>query len=474
MITVVGLGIKQGDLSLNGVAAIEGAEIVVVKTALTATYGFFEENQIKHTTMDNFYENAEDFDDLDNQIARYLFSLKDKNVVYCVNGNGADDRSVVALKELCDVNIIAGVSNELATLSLHPSTSVVKVSAYDIAGDKAFSYDKTKPLVVVDIDNDYIASQVKEVLARVVGEECEIIYFNGKTENKILAYELDRQTHFGFGCGVYVSPFAITDKQEYNFGDLLRIMLKLRGKNGCEWDKAQTHESIRKNVIEEAYELVDAIDSQDVDNIIEEAGDVILQGVFHAVIGEDEGEFNANEVLTNLCNKLVTRHTHIFGDVVANNADEALKAWEAAKAKEKRQSSLKDKLQGVAKSLPSLQKAAKYQKYLSKIGMDFKNTNQIKDKILEELQEVFEAKSNHDIQSLEAECGDLLFAVINLLRFFGVDGEVALNKACDKFAKRAMQVDMLCKKKNKELAELSEVEQEQLWQEAKANEDREY
>lgn len=473
MITVVGLGSRDGDLTLKGVAAIDNAQVVIVKTALTDTYKYFEKAGIFHETLDRFYESAEDFDDLDEQIAEYLFSLKDKQVVYCVGGNGADDRSVVKLKQICEVQIIAGVSRELTILDKYPSTSVVKVSAYDIARDKAFAYDKTMPLVVCDIDNAFIASEVKEILARVVGEECDVIFFKGNEEKNIKSYELDRETEFDYECGVYVPPFDLTDKQEYNFIDLMRIMYKLRGKNGCEWDKAQTHESIRKNLIEEAYELVEAIDNQDIDNIIEESGDVILQGVFHSVIGEDEGEFNANEVLTHLCNKLVTRHTHIFGDVVANNAEEALKAWEAAKAKEKSQTSLKRKIEGVANALPALQKAAKYQKYLAKAGMDFESVEQIKGKIIEELGEVLCASANN-AESLEVECGDLLFAVVNLLRLLNIDGEVALNKASAKFAKRVEYIDNACRRQGKQLGDLTADEQEKLWQEAKANEDSKY
>ena len=195
---------------------------------------------------------------------------------------------------------------------------------------------------------------------------------------------------------------------------------------------------------------------------------MILQGVFHAVIGEDEGEFNSNEVITHLCNKLVTRHTHIFGNVIANNADEALKAWEAAKAVEKSQQSIADKINGVAKALPCLQKAAKYQKYLAKAGMDFENISQIKDKIFEEINEVLGASNSN----LEMECGDLLFAVVNLLRFLGVDGEVALNKACAKFAGRVVIVEQKCEKKGVALGDLTAAEQDNLWQEAKKNENR--
>lgn len=468
MIKVVGLGVQNGDLSLRGAEAIEGADVVVVKTALTNTYKYFIEKNIKHETLDFLYEKSEDFDDLDSNIAEYLKAICNKNVAYCVNGNGADDRSVIKLSQICDVQIIAGVSRELSVISSHPSTSVVKVSAYDIAGDKAFGYDKSYPLAVVDIDNAFIASEVKEILSRVVGEECKIIFINGEKQIEICVYELDRQSNFDYTTGVLVEPFSLTDKQEYNFVDLMRIMYKLRSKNGCEWDKAQTHESIRKNLIEEAYELVEAIDNEDIDNIIEEAGDVILQGVFHAVIGEDEGEFNSNEVITHLCNKLVTRHTHIFGNVIANNADEALKAWEAAKAVEKSQQSIADKINGVAKALPCLQKAAKYQKYLAKAGMDFENISQIKDKIFEEINEVLGASNSN----LEMECGDLLFAVVNLLRFLGVDGEVALNKACAKFAGRVVIVEQKCEKKGVALGDLTAAEQDNLWQEAKKNENR--
>lgn len=468
MIKVVGLGVLNGDLSLRGAAAIEGADVVIVKTALTDTYNYFTENNIKHETLDFLYEKSEDFDDLDNEIEKYLISLGDKNVAYCVNGNGADDRSVMKLAEKCDIEIIAGVSRELCAMANHPSTSIVKVSAYDIAGDKAFGYDKSYPLVVVDIDNIFIASEVKEILSRVVGEESKVLFINDGKESEICVYELDRQSKFDYTTGVFIKPFSLTDKQEYNFIDLMRIMYKLRSKNGCEWDKAQTHESIRKNLIEEAYELVEAIDNEDIDNIIEEAGDVILQGVFHAVIGEDEGEFNSNEVITHLCNKLVTRHTHIFGNVIANNADEALKAWEAAKAIEKSQQSIADKINGVAKALPCLQKAAKYQKYLAKAGMDFTDISQIKDKIFEEINEVLSA----DDKNLEMECGDLLFAVVNLLRCLGVDGEVALNKSCAKFAKRVVFMEQKCLDKGVSLCKLNAKEQDILWQEAKKNENK--
>lgn len=468
MIKVVGLGCKDGDLSLKGAVAIDNADVVICKTALTDTYKFFEEEGIQCQTLDAFYDSAEDFEQLDNNIAQYLAAMSDKNVVYCVDGNGADDRSVKKLAEICNVQIIPGVSRELSVLQRHPFTGVVKVSAYDIAGDKAFCYDKTLPLVICDIDNAYIAGEVKEALSRLVGDECEIIFFDGTAECTILAYELDRQAAYGYQTGVCCLPQDICDMQQYNYGDLLRIMYKLRGRNGCEWDKAQTHGSIRGNMIEEAYELVEAINNEDIDNIIEEAGDVILQGVFHAVIGEDEGEFEANEVLTNLCKKLVTRHTHIFGDVVANNAAEALSAWEAAKAKEKSQQTATSKIQGVAKALPSLQKAAKYQKYLAKMGMDFENQQQLQDKIVEELREVLSS----DGEAREVECGDLLFAVVNLLRSFGVDGEVALGKASDKFAARVKYIEDKCNDLGVKLNRLTAEQQDELWNEAKANENR--
>ena len=467
MITVVGLGNKRGDLTLRGAEAIDGSDIVIVKTALTDTYSYFVDKNVPHKTLDFIYESSEDFDLLDKNIVDYLLSL-DGNICYCVNGSGNDDRSVILLKERTQVNTILGVSHESEIMKNTPSCSYMTVSCYDILEDKIFNYDKTKPLVIKEIDNMICASEVKQVLSRLVGDEERITLVDKDSHREIFVYELDRQKNYDYSTSVYVRPLSIESQLAYSYDDLVRIIYRLRAKDGCEWDKVQTHESIRKNLIEEAYELVTAIDNSDIDNIIEEAGDVILQGVFHAIIGEDEGEFDMYEVVNNLCKKLVFRHKHIFGGMKANNAEEALKIWESAKAEEKKQESLSDKLDSIASAMPSLMRASKVQKYAKKYGYDFINQNQVVDKVKEELDEVLASDKEH----LEIECGDLLFAVVNLLRFMDIDGEVALGRSIEKVVKRLKFCEEKCKSLGKNLRELDSIELDKLWCEAKQNEDR--
>lgn len=463
MIKVIGLGSNDGEMSLKGAGVIDSSEVVVVKTALTDTYKFFTEENIEHTTCDKFYEEAKDFEELNELIVNYLLSFGDKKVCYCVNGNGVDDRSVSALKKVADIEIIPGVSCETRALKFYPNTSYLSFSAYDINEDNCFEYDKKYPLIVKDIDNIFIAGGVKEVLSRLLGDDADIIFFNDGNEKIIKVYELDRFDNYNYNTAILAPPLDLENMKEYNFIDLMRIMKRLRGVNGCDWDKAQTHSSIRANVIEEAYELAEAINNEDIDNIIEEAGDIILQGVFHAVIGDDEGEFEAKEVLTSLCRKLITRHTHIFGNVVANSPEEALRAWENAKAVEKNHKSGYAKMLGIAESLPALMKAKKIQRIARKSGLDFSCIDEIIEKIKEELNECI----NADRSNIEEECGDLLFAVVNFLRFLDIDGEIALGRANEKFAKRYSYIEKVCGQNNKKMDELSAEELDKLWQEAK-------
>ena len=331
------------------------------------------------------------------------------------------------------------------------------ISAYELAGMRGFNYDTRTSLCVSDIDNVLIASEVKLILQNVLGDE-EIAYFNGK---QIAIYELDRQGEYNYATTLYVPPKKLVDKSRFNFSDLYQIMRILRGENGCQWDKVQTHESIRQNAVEEAYELVEAINNDDIDNIIEESGDLFLQSIFHCVIAEDCGEFSLEDCLSGICRKLIDRHTHIFGDVVANTPEEALKAWDNAKAKEKKYASASDKIDKIAGALPALMRAYKVQKAVGKVGFEFDDFEQVVGKIREEIDEFCNAKT---VDELEDEGGDILIAVVNALRWKDVDPEIALSRAIDKFVKRFKYVEEKCggDMKDKSLDQLNA-----LWEEAK-------
>jgi len=253
----------------------------------------------------------------------------------------------------------------------------------------------------------------------------------------------------------------------YGVDDLLKIMELLRSPEGCPWDRVQTHQSIRANMLEEAYEAADAIDHMDMDNLKEELGDVLLQVVFHARLAQEAGSFDFGDVVNGVCQKLVYRHPHVFGTVEAKDSQGALAAWDAQKRAEKGQKSTGDALDSVARALPALSRAAKLQGKAAKAGFDWKEVTPALDKLSEELEELKTAV--REDTNVEEELGDLLFAAVKVGRFAGVDGELALQKACEKFIRRFRAVERLA---DEPLDKLDVPVLEALWRRAKEEEQK--
>ena len=254
-------------------------------------------------------------------------------------------------------------------------------------------------------------------------------------------------------------------KPRYAMEDLIRIMEALRSPEGCPWDRVQTHQSIRANMLEEAYEAADAIDRADMDNLKEELGDVLLQVVFHARMAQEAGEFTFDDVVDGVCQKLVFRHPHVFGAVDAGDPEGALAAWDAQKRQEKGQKTTGDALDSVARALPALVRAAKLQDKARKAGFDWRDAAPAMDKLSEELEEFRQAVAEQS--NVEEELGDLLFAAVKAGRFAGVDAETALQGACEKFIRRFRRVEELAEQP---LSALEVSQLEALWQQAKQTE----
>lgn len=255
--------------------------------------------------------------------------------------------------------------------------------------------------------------------------------------------------------------------KKYTIDDLLDIMVKLRGENGCPWDKAQTHQSIKKSMIEECYEAIDALDSGDDHAFANELGDVLLQVVFHARIAEERGAFNFDDVVNEICTKLITRHTHVFGADKAVSAEEALGQWEKNKKKEKNLDSYTAMLKDVPHYLPALMRSEKIQKKAGSVGFDWQETEPVYDKVNEEIAELKEAAKTGNAERIEEEYGDLLFSVVNLGRHLKVTPEIALTKASDKFIKRFEKMEAEAVKDNLDMAQLSLEELDKLWENSK-------
>lgn len=243
---------------------------------------------------------------------------------------------------------------------------------------------------------------------------------------------------------------------------LIEIVATLRGENGCQWDKEQTHQSLRPNMIEEAYEAVDAIDDNDMGNLREELGDVLLQVVLHSQIAQDNGNFNIEDVAKELGDKLIHRHPHVFGNKEVNSTEEILAAWEELKKEEK--TNRKSILDGISKSQSALMSAQKISKKVVKVGFEWDSIESLKDCIKSEYSEFEEAVNSGDLSKMEDEMGDIFFATVNLARWHKIDAEQALLRANKKFIKRFKKMEELAVKP---LEEYSYTEFNTLWKEAK-------
>lgn len=257
-------------------------------------------------------------------------------------------------------------------------------------------------------------------------------------------------------------------KEKYNFNDLLRIMEILRAPDGCMWDREQDHQSIRRNFIEETYEVCEAIDEQDPEHLKEELGDVLLQVVFHTEMEKEKGVFDIGDVADGICKKLIYRHPHIFGTVEVGSSEEILRNWDELKRKEKHQETDTSALESVAKSLPGLIRAEKLQKKAAKVGFDWENAQGALEKVEEELDEVKRAVAGDG--DPEEEIGDLLFAAVNVARHLKVEPERAMEKTCNKFVRRFAEMERQAQQENKALSDLSLTELDTLWNRSKEKE----
>ncbi len=244
-------------------------------------------------------------------------------------------------------------------------------------------------------------------------------------------------------------------------------MNKLRGPGGCPWDAKQTHESLKPYILEEAYEVLEAIDTDDMYLLEEELGDLLLQVVFHAKIAEENGHFNMKDVSDQICEKLVRRHPHVFGDVAVDSAEEVLVNWEAIKREEKSEKAHVDSMARIPKEIPALMRSYKIQSKAADVGFDWDDVNGAIEKVKEESQELFEIIHGGDKEKIEDEIGDLLFAVVNVARFMKIRPEFALTKTIEKFIRRFTHVEASVKKNGKKLQESTLEEMDGYWNEAK-------
>lgn len=469
MIYVIGLGNEGEELSPDKLEVIRSCGEVLVKTALAKSYRSVEAAQIKHTILDEIYQKSRNFDTLNSNLAEAVkkAASRHKDVAYLVDGSGYEDASVAILcKKVKDVEILPAAS-KARILKFFPSTSYSVFSAQDFIGMSCPEFSKRLPLVIYEIDGAMLAADVKLKLFEHFSENTPVLYCDGEGARQIPLFELDRQKGYDYLSSALIFPQDFLRQERFSFADLLHIMERLRGEGGCPWDREQTHRSIKMNAVEEAYELVEAIDNGDAQGMMEEAGDLLLQTVFHSQISKEEGQFDIHDVISELCKKLIFRHSHVFGSHKAAGAEQALATWEKNKSVEKGQDTYSKALNGVARSFPAIMRAAKVQKRAAKCGFEFEKIEDIFGKLEEEIAELKEAIASGDASQIEKETGDLLFSAVNLARWLKVDGELALNASTDKFIKRFEHMESRVLESGRKLSEVSLEEMEKYYQEGK-------
>ncbi len=434
---------------------------MLVRTAAIPSAQTLDDEGIHYETLDFLYEKSRNYDTLTKKLAAEVRRrAKGRHVCYCVDGSAGEDAAAQLLlgrgAAVVDGRSKAAYFASKAGLS----GDYTAVSAFALSGARL-----VRPLVVYDLTRDN-AADVKLLLAEAFGDEAPAQLVSGGEAVPIPLYEADRGADYSF-AGLVLPEEDVLQKKRFGFEDLIWILRRLRAPDGCPWDRVQTHESIRINAIEEAYELVDAIDLKDPDKMREEAGDVLMQSLFHTLIEEEKGNFTVTDMLTELCEKLITRHTHVFGQDKASGAEGALTVWEKNKMTEKHQTTYSDAVNDVPECFPALLRAQKIAKRVEKGGWDPATLENFEQKFREEYEELLEAHRSGDGARISEELGDVLFCTVELGRAMGADCEQSLLDTVKKMQRRYTKYESLVLADGKDVHELSDEEKNEYYRRAK-------
>ncbi len=478
-IFIVGLGPGSVDaLTLGAVNRIRGGRKNFLRTEKHPTVNYFIENNIDYKSYDYIYDSEEDFLSVYKTIVQELMkeSETEDEINYYVPGNPmvAEKTVDLLLENNMEVEIVSGMSFIEPMIEIVKRDPINGLKIVDGAVFDSLMVDINVDMIITQVYNKRILSEVKIILSEIYSDEHYLwLIHNGgiKNEEKILklqVFELDHYDEIASLTSIYVPKIEKNIKNIYDFNDIMGIMRILRGSEGCPWDIEQTHESIRQSIIEEAYEVVDAIDSKDVNNLCEELGDLLLQVIFHSQIAYEEGEFNPIDVTSSLANKLILRHPHVFSQKNVENSMEVVYNWNKIKYANREITTLTGILRDLPR-LPALMLSYKVQDKAAGIGFDWDDIQGPIDKVKEEFNEVLEAMNLYGKgdELVEGEVGDLLFAVVNLSRFLDVNPELALNRTINKFIRRLEIMEVKTQEMNKKLEDMSLQELDQLWNMAK-------
>jgi tetrapyrrole methylase family protein/MazG family protein len=474
-ITILGLGPgNPAHLTLEAWRVLEEADEVYLRTERHPTVASLP-SQLSLHSFDHLYEEKADFAKVYEEIAARVLALGERpqGVIYAVPGHPlVGEASVQHILSLVrgrglEIRIVEGLSfvePVLTCLGLDAMEGLQLADATELAALHHPPVNPDRPTLVGQLYGRHLASSVKLTLMNLFPADHQVVLVRGAgtAGEKVTAlplYELDRSDEIDHLTTLYLPPLPEISSLE-SFQD---IIAHLRAPDGCPWDREQTHQSLRSALLEETYEVLTTLDTDDMDALCEELGDLLLQILLHAQIAVEEGDFSMAQVIEKINAKIKHRHPHVFGDVVVSDAAEVTINWEEIKREEKgeaRGSMLED----VPPTLPALAQAQSYQRRVARVGFDWPNVEGVVAKVAEEMEEL---RRTSDAAEREEELGDLLFSLVNLARWLKVDAESALRAANARFAHRFAAMEDLCRQRGQHLADLSLAELDALWEEVK-------
>jgi tetrapyrrole methylase family protein / MazG family protein len=482
-ITIVGLG--AGDLEqlpLGVYRLIKESEALFLRTKEHPVVKDFAAEGVAFHSFDEIYEKHDRFEQVYEEITEVLVSHAEAGpLVYAVPGHPlVAEKTVQLLLELhrqgkIEVKVGGGQSFIDALFASVGADPIDGFQLLDGTSLRLQDIHMNQQLIIGQVYDAFIASEVKLTLMELYPYDYEVMLVTaaGSKEEKverIPLVELDRAAGLSNLTSLYVPAVKEMESAFKQYGTLREIISTLRGPDGCPWDREQTHQSLKRYLIEETYELLEAIDEDDIDHIIEELGDVLLQVMLHAQIGEDEGMFTMEEVIESIASKMVRRHPHVFGTVDVENAEQVKLNWDKIKQQEKGGSEESSSmLKDIAKGMPALLKSYEYQKKAAKAGFDWPDSKGAWDKIWEEIKEFEKEVENGNETEITKEFGDILFALVNVARFYNVFPEEALAMTNTKFYRRFSYVEKQVRGSGKSFEDFTLEELDAFWNEAKKN-----
>lgn len=477
-IIIVGLGPGDyEDLTIKALNILKSAKCLVLRTEKHPLVDDLKPKGLSFHSCDDIYDSSDNFEEVYEKISDRIINMAKENdeVVYAVPGHPfVAEKSVQLIieksKGIAELQIVSAMSfidTVSASLRIDISKGLKIIDGLRLGEQNP---DMDCGNIITQVYSKIIASEIKLKLMDYYNDDqsiCVLRVADGIEKLQwIKLYELDKIEWVDYLTSIYI-PKVVDNKKFNTIDDLVSIMKILRSDSGCPWDRRQDHQTLKPCLLEECYEALEAIEEEDIESMIEELGDVLLQIIFHAQIGKENGEFDINDIVTGLVNKLVTRHPHVFGENEASSESGALENWEASKRKEKKVKCYFDTLESIPKIMPSLTRSYKIQQKAALAGFDWDSVDGAMGKVDEELLELKEVYKSTKFDKIEEEIGDLLFAVVNVARFLNIQPELALRGTIKKFLYRFKFMEELSLSLGKNLDIMTLHEMDLLWDKAK-------